>query len=110
VESDTVNVAVVMVGLFSGWVGDGFSGMCWMDCYLHVEFSLLVKRSDLMLTASLFNDAFLTINYSPCVISGFHRHTNDICSLLDVWQHRLMVADCLTLEDETENLSRNDGN
>jgi len=49
-----------------------------------VEFSLLVKRSDLMLTASLFNDAFLTINYSPCVISGFHRHTNDICSVLDV--------------------------
>lgn len=69
-----------------------------------------VKMSDLMLTASLFNDAVLTINYSPCVISRFRRHIDDICALLDVQQHRLMVADCLTLEDETDNLSRNDGN
>jgi hypothetical protein len=32
-----------------------------------------------------------------------------ICALLDVQQHRLMVADCWALEDETDNLSRNDG-
>jgi len=63
-----------------------------------------------MRTASLFNDAVLTRNYSLCVISGFRRLINEICALLDVQQYRLMVADCLTLEYETDNLSRNDGN
>jgi tRNA(Met) C34 N-acetyltransferase TmcA len=69
-----------------------------------------VKMSDLVHTASLFNEAVLTRNYSLCVLSGFRRLINDICALSDVQQHRLMVADCLTLEDGTDNLSRNEGN
>jgi len=59
------------------------------------------KISDLILTASLFNDALLTRNYSLCVISGSRRLVNDMCTLLNVQQHRLMVADYLTLGDET---------
>jgi hypothetical protein len=69
-----------------------------------------VKMSDFMLTASLFNEAVSTRNYSLCVISGFQHLINDICALLDVKQHRLMAADCLTLEDETGGLSRKVGN
>ena len=65
-----------------------------------------VKMVDLQLTAALFNDALLTINYSLCVVSGFRRLMNDVCAVLDVQQHRLMVTDCLTFEDETDNLSQ----
>jgi hypothetical protein len=53
------------------------------------------------------NPSLLSSNHDfCCVVSGFRRLMNDVCALLDVQQHRLMVTDCLTFEDETDNLSQ----
>jgi hypothetical protein len=56
------------------------------------SWAYFVKMSDLMLTASLFNDAVLTINYSLCVISGFRRLTNDTTSLRSLNKMNIKIA------------------
>jgi hypothetical protein len=111
-ESDAVFITAAMTALFVG-----YDSRYFLRDVLHIRTATCVlnatysdKLSDFMLTASLFNEAASTINYSCYVLSGFRRLIIDIGALVNVKQHRLIVTDCLTLEDGTGSLFRNVGN